>query len=114
MTRALGSSRQAILLAITVWLSTLGGSPGPDCTPIRTTVELRSTCTPAAAPPLSALETNRLVMLPCGAEVMSHGPAMLGPAMVLIGLPLSSSTIRQPSCAVADLPLVVGRLPTTT
>jgi hypothetical protein len=33
---------------------------------------------------------------------------------VLTGLPLLSSTIRHPNCAVSDLPSVVGRLPTTT
>src|ERR1700739_626795 len=39
---------------------------------------------------------------------------MLGPAIVLTGRPPESRTIRQPNFAVADLPLVVGRLPTTT
>jgi hypothetical protein len=45
---------------------------------------------------------------------MSHGPAICGPEIVLTGVPLLSSTIRHPSFAVADLPSLVGRLPTTT
>ena len=46
--------------------------------------------------------------------VMSHGPLMPLPEMVSRTWPQRSSTSRQPALAVADMPSVVGRLPTTT
>src|ERR1700692_52424 len=45
---------------------------------------------------------------------MSQGPLMGPPEIVSTGLPELSSTIRQPACAVAEVPSVVGRLPTIT
>ena len=69
---------------------------------------------PLTASPFSALLTNSVVMSPWLTAVMSHGPWMLWPAMVPITWPALLSSIRHPYLAVADLPLVVGRLPTTT
>ena len=71
-------------------------------------------CTPCLAPPFSAMLTNSVVVEPWLTAVISQGPWIWLPAIVLTGCPLLSSTIRQPALAVADLPLVVGRLPTTT
>src|SRR5208282_4163496 len=51
---------------------------------------------------------------PTSTDVMSHGPLMLLPDQVSTGTPSSLRTIRQPASAVADVPSVVGRLPTTT
>src|SRR5712672_2627135 len=45
---------------------------------------------------------------------MSHGPLMPLPDRVSRTLPQRSSTSRQPALAVAAMPFVVGRLPTTT
>ena len=81
---------------------------------MRSTVELLIGFLPLAAPPLSALLTNSVVFAPSLLAVESHGPWMLLLAIVLTGLPSLLSTIRQPYWAVAVVPLVVGRLPTTT
>ena len=101
-------------LAITVSLSTFGVCPSPDSSSIRSTVELSIVWMPFAAPPLSALLTNSVVLEPSLLAVESQGPWMFLLAIVSTVLPSLSSTIRQPYFAVADLPLVVGRLPTTT
>src|SRR5580658_7420927 len=45
---------------------------------------------------------------------MSHGPLIAPPEIVSTGLPRLSITIRQPACAVADVPSDVGKLPTIT
>src|ERR1035441_4798065 len=98
---AVGSSRHGIALAITVWLSTLGGCPAPELSWIRSTVEFLIVCRPFLAPPLRTMLTNRVVVDPWVAAVMSHGPWMFAPAIVLSGWPLESSTIRQPQRAGA-------------
>src|SRR5450759_4736763 len=85
---AVGSSRHGILFAITVWLSTFGGCPAPELSWILTTVEFLPVCRPFFGPPLSTMLTNRDVSAPWVAAVMSHGPWMLGPAIVLTGCPL--------------------------
>src|SRR5437899_2532957 len=45
---------------------------------------------------------------------MSHGPLIFVPVMVSRTIPLLSMTRRHPRLAVEDMPLAVGRLPTTT
>src|SRR5258708_29847818 len=45
---------------------------------------------------------------------MSHGPLIGGPEMVVATAPERSRTIRHPACIVADVPFLLGRLPTTT
>src|SRR5580658_9122442 len=114
MTSAALSSRQGMSSAMTCSLSTFGACPGTVLRRIRRTVELSIVTTPTAAPPLRTLLTNSVVVEPCVTDVMSHGPWMLFQAIVSTGRPALFSTIRQPYCAVADIPLVVGRLPTTT
>ena len=42
------------------------------------------------------------------------GPLILPPDQVSTGVPALLRTIRQPDCAVAEVPSLVGRLPTTT
>src|ERR1700728_1676248 len=69
---------------------------------------------PFAAPPLSALLTNSMVLEPWLLAVESQGPWMFLLAIVSTALPSLSSTIRQPYFAVAVLPFVVGRVPPTT
>src|SRR5260370_319949 len=44
--------------------------------------------------------------------VISHGPLMPLPDNVATGTPLLFKVIRQPACAVAAVPSVVGKLPT--
>src|SRR5437879_5609213 len=111
---AVGESTHGIPSAITCSLRTFGACSAPDSSTIRTTVELLIVWTPLAAPPLSTMLTNIVVLEPSLTAVEPHGPWMLALAIVFTTLPLLSSTIRQPYLAVADLPLVVGRLPTTT
>ena len=113
-TRASAESIQGMPLAITVSLSTFGVCPTPDSSSIRSTVELSTVFLPATGPPFSALLTNSIVLEPSLFAVESQGPWMFLPAIVSTALPSLLSTIRQPYFAVAVLPLVVGRLPTTT
>src|SRR5215467_9741309 len=68
----------------------------------------------AATVPLRTFVTNRSAVLPLSSAVMSHGPLTSGPVIVSTGLPPLSSTSRQPACADAELPFLVGRLPTIT
>jgi hypothetical protein len=58
--------------------------------------------------------TNRSLRVPSLVAVMSQGPLMPCPERVSRTVPWLSSTSRQPGSAVAEVPPVVGRLPTTT
>jgi hypothetical protein len=69
-------------------------------------------CIPRAAPPFRAMLTKSVATEPRVTSVMSHGPAIIDPAIVFTGTPELFSTIRHPAFAVADCPFVVGRLRT--
>src|SRR5260370_31108496 len=62
----------------------------------------------------NTLVTKSAALLPASETVISQGPLMSEPVKVSTTLPLLSSTIRQPAPAVADVPSVVGKLPTIT
>ncbi len=113
-TSASGESTHGIPSATTCSPVTFGACPSPDSRSMRSTVELSIVFLPFAAPPFRALLTNSVVFEPSLLAVESQGPWMLLEAIVLTTLPSLSRTIRHPYCAVSDLPLVVGRLPTTT
>src|SRR5215469_12743811 len=82
--------------------------------PIRTTVPPLTTFGLAATVPLRTLVTNSVAVLPASSAVISHGPLMGAPEIVSTALPEESRTIRHPACMVAELPSLVGRLPTMT
>ena len=82
--------------------------------PRRTTVPRLTTSGLEATVPLSTLVTKRVAMPPRSTAVMSHGPLIGGPDTVSTTFPIGSRTSRQPACMVADVPSLVGRLPTTT
>jgi len=64
----------------------------------------------AATVPLSTLVTYSVVTKPWSTAVMSHGPLIGPPAIVLTTFPELSSTSRHPALAVFALPSEVGRL----
>ena len=68
----------------------------------------------AATVPLSTLVTYSVVTKPWSTAVMSHGPLIGPPAIVLTTFPELSSASRHPALAVFALPSEVGRLPTIT
>src|SRR5215469_17383623 len=80
----------------------------------RSTVPRFTVAPPAATVPFSTLLTNSAASEPELTVAMSHGPLMPWPAMVSATWPWLLTTSRQPAFAVADIPFVVGRLPTTT
>ena len=81
---------------------------------MRTTVPLFTVFGLAATVPLSTFVKNSSVIGPKLTEVMSHGPLISPPDSVSTTLPSGFRTIRAPAVAVAEVPSVVGRLPTTT
>src|SRR5580700_10943840 len=95
------------------WLVTRG-APWEVVSRMRKTVAVGSVSEPSLAPPLSTLLTKSVVVVPFVTVAISQGPSTSGPVIVSTGWPTLLRTIRQPYFAVADRPLVVGRLPTTT
>src|SRR5437588_3261683 len=78
------------------------------------TVPLFTTLPLAATVPLSTLVTKRSAWLPSSSAVISHGPLIGEPANVSATSPVLSTTIKQPALTVAEVPSVVGTLPTIT
>src|SRR5438105_10201367 len=78
------------------------------------TVPLFTTFGLAATVPFKTLVTNSAAVSPPSKAVISHGPLICEPAKVSTTLPQLLSTIKQPACAVADVPSLVGKLPTMT
>src|SRR4029077_270760 len=68
----------------------------------------------AATVPFSTLVKKSAAVVPPSRTVASHGPLILPPENVSTACPVLFSTSRQPACAVAAVPSVVGRLPTIT
>ena len=68
----------------------------------------------AATVPLRTLVTNSVVIAPLVTDVMSHGPLIGAPAISPTTSPQGLSTISAPAVIVAEVPSVVGRLPTIT
>src|SRR5262249_28366461 len=99
---------------ITVCLTSSGGLPPRSTRISRSTVPMFTVAPPAATVPFSTLLTNSTATLPALMVAMSQGPLMPWPAMVLATCPMLLMTSRQPAFAVALVPSVVGRLPTTT
>src|SRR5215469_5522664 len=109
-----GSVRSGSPLAITVSSVTFGLPVAGRDSPIRTTVPPSTTFGLAATVPLRTLVTNSVAVVPASTAVISHGPLIGPPEIVATGLPDESRTIRHPACMVAELPFLVGRLPTMT
>src|SRR5664279_3289257 len=99
---------------MTVSDATLGWPPVRPVSRIRATVPWLTTLPAAATVRLSTLLTKSVAVAPPSPAVMSQGPATGGPATVCRTRPLASRASRQPALAVAAIPSVVGRLPTTT
>src|SRR5215471_4688859 len=113
-TSAAGSVLSANPEPITVWRISSGGLLPRSFSTRRSTVPLWTTFGLAATVPLRTLVTNSAATEPLLMAVMSQGPLMPWPDRVSTGWPQLLTTIRHPAFAVADMPFVVGRLPTTT
>src|SRR5262249_6591459 len=114
ITRAAGSVRWGKPEPILVMFIIRGGFEPLIIRPMRRIVPLRTTLPLALTVPFSTLLTNSWAREPLLAAAMSHGPLIPCPANVSRTRPMLSRTIRQPALAVAAMPSVVGRLPTTT
>src|ERR1017187_3596589 len=113
MTSAAALSSSGKPEAMTDVANILGGPAAGAKRSALTTVPWLTTEPPAATVPLSTLVKNNSVMGPAQTEVMSHGPLMAPPEKVSTTCPELLSTKRQPAPVIV-LPLLVGRLPTTT
>src|SRR6266853_5540694 len=69
---------------------------------------------PPATVPFNTLVTKRDALEPPSSAAMSQGPLISDPKKVSTTLPWLSNTSKHPACAVAAVPSVVGKLPTTT
>src|SRR5580658_7817628 len=103
---------------MTVELVSIGGAVALSERSRRTTVHLPATGTPPATlvlPP-RALETNSAAVVGVLETARSQGPTMSLLVMLSTGVPLSLSTMRQPTGLSPGRapPAAVGRLPTTT
>jgi hypothetical protein len=81
---------------------------------MRTTVPLFTTPGFAATVPSSTLVTKSTAMPSASVAVMSHGPLIGEPDKVSTAWPIWFNTIRHPAWAVAEVPSLVGKLPTMT
>src|SRR5215468_4737848 len=113
-TRAAGSVCSPNPDPTTVCAASSGGLPPRSRRVRRSTVPWLTVAPPAATVPLRTLLTNSAASEPPLTVAMSQGPLMPCPAMVSATCPLLLTTSRHPACAVAPVPSVVGRLPTTT
>src|SRR5579872_2011256 len=93
--------------------STLGVPPAGVERSRRTTVPWSTVLGLEATVPLRTLVTNRSALDPLSSAVMSQGPLIGDPAIVVTRCPTESRISRQPACMVAEWPLALGRLPAT-
>jgi hypothetical protein len=113
ITNAAGSVRSPNELAMVVNDVAAGVAPVRDSS-MRNMLPCETTAPLAATVPFRTLATNSTAVVPISSAVISHGPLMPLPEIVATGAPLLSKIIRQPACAVAEVPSVVGKLPTIT